>query len=55
MQVEEYVVEITGRMNLDGNAFDVLRVFDLLLQFVDILSHRLGVHPAVFSRRSKRE
>jgi hypothetical protein len=37
-------------MNLGGNTFDMLRVFDLLLQLLDILSQRLGIHPAVFSR-----
>jgi hypothetical protein len=34
----------------------VLRVLDLLLQFVDILNHRLGVHdPTVFPLRAGRE
>lgn len=55
MQIEENVVEITGRLNLSGNAFDVFRVLDFLLQLVDILGHRLGVHPAVFSLGSRHE
>jgi hypothetical protein len=34
----------------------VLRVFDLLLQLMDILNHRLGgMHPSVFSLRPRRE
>jgi hypothetical protein len=48
MQVEKYVVEIAGRMNLCGNALDVLRMLGLVLQFLDILSYRFGVHPTVF-------
>jgi len=48
MEVEEYLVEIAGRMNLCGNALDVLCMLDLVLQFLDVLSHRFGVHPTVF-------
>jgi hypothetical protein len=44
------LIKIACRMNLGGNTFDMLRVFDLLLQLLDILSQRLGIHPAVFSR-----
>lgn len=48
MEVEKYLVEIAGCMNLCGNALDVLRMLDLVLQFLDILRYRFGVHPTVF-------
>ena len=54
MQVEENLVEIAGRMNLVRDALDVLRECRLLLQFLEILRDRLGVHPTCLLR-SKRE
>lgn len=55
MQVEKDLIEIVGGMNLSGNAFDMLRVLDFLLQFLDVWSYGLGLHPTLLSLPSRRE
>ncbi|NJN36662.1 MAG: hypothetical protein HC794_05905 [Nitrospiraceae bacterium] len=55
MKVEQDLVEIAGRMNLSRNAFDMLRVLDFLLQFLNVWSHGLGLHPTLLSLSSRRE
>ena len=48
VQVEENLVEITGRVNLSGNLLDVFCEITFLLQFLEIVGHRLGLHPDSF-------
>ncbi len=54
VQVKQDLIEIAGGMNLSGNAFDVFRVLDFLLQFLDVWSYRLGLHPIPLSLPSRR-
>lgn len=55
MQVEKDLIKVAGRMNLGGNTFHMFGMLDLVLQFLKILSHRLGLHPAALSLRLRRE
>lgn len=55
VQIEQDLIEIVGGMNLSGNAFDMLRVLDFLLQLLDVWSYGLGLHSTLLSPLSRRE
>jgi len=55
VQVEKDLIKIAGGMNLSGNTFDMFRVLDFLLQFLNVLSQGLGLHPILLSLSSRRE
>jgi hypothetical protein len=44
MQVKKDLIEIVGSMDLTGNPLDMLREFDFLLQFLQVLRRRFGLH-----------
>lgn len=45
MKIKKNVVEMTGRVNLCGNALQMFRVIDLVLEVLDIRHHRCRVYP----------
>jgi hypothetical protein len=55
VEVEKDLIEIAGGMNLSGNAFDMLRVLDFVLQFLDVWGYGLGLHPTLLSLPSRCE
>jgi hypothetical protein len=55
MQVQKDLIKVAGRMNLGGNTFNMFGMLGLVLQFLRILSHRLGLHPTALSLRLRRE
>ncbi|MBX3307462.1 MAG: hypothetical protein KF751_15575, partial [Nitrospira sp.] len=45
MKIKKNVVEMTGCVNLCGNALQMFCVIDLVLEVLDIRHHRCRVHP----------
>ena len=44
VQVEKNLVEIAGRVDLTGDPLDMLSKFHFLLQFLQVLRRRFGLH-----------
>jgi hypothetical protein len=44
VQIEKDLVEIAGGVDLTGDPLDVLRKLDFLLQFMQVLGRRFGLH-----------